>query len=231
MSHNSFHLFSTELAEQNKLPDLEVLESGRENQEAYLLFCSKFIPAVIGSQQFKKGCCTENLMKYCNISDEAMTFLILANNWEPWKAMIQLKNESNEKKGGSLEDCGVKQKYFKETKGRGHSWSKEGKLYYNRMFDKVQQDRQKNGESFDEYFLEYMNKESDEGKRLEKKEMERKKHGDDEEIVIRMEYIPPPLVGKRAASFERDNSDWDQLEREKQKRQAQIGGASEYEFC
>jgi hypothetical protein len=158
------------LAEANELPTLEDMEHGRDNKEAYILFCSKFVPGVMGSAAFRLGCCTQKLEEYCSVSDEAMTFLILANNWEPWTVMLEAKKTQGA--GASavkrLDECGVKQKYFKETKGRGHSWSNEGKIYFNNIYDKIEQDRDDNGDKFDEYFLEYMRTESNEGKRLDK---------------------------------------------------------------
>jgi hypothetical protein len=150
------------------LPELEELEKGRRNKDTYKLFCSKFLPGVTGSGTFKVGCCKMKLSEYCTKSDEAMTFLILANNWEPWKMMVESRKTQRNIGATRLEDCGVKQKYFKETKGRGHSWSDEGKIYFNEMYDRIKTDRDTYGVDYDKYFLEFMKKESNEGKRQEK---------------------------------------------------------------
>jgi hypothetical protein len=136
------------------------------------------------------------LSEYCSKSDEAMAFLILANNWEPWKFMIQTRKEQGATGAKRLEECGVKQKYFKETKGRGHSWSKEGKLYFNQIYDSISKDRDHNGELFDNEFLEYMKKESNEGKRLEKLKTKLIKP-ESEKVVIRNDYVPKAERSKR----------------------------------
>jgi hypothetical protein len=162
-----------------------------------MLFCSSFLPGVTGSGAFKNACCTMKLSDYCSKSDEAMTFLILANNWEPWKTMIEAKREQGATMAKRLEECGVKQKYFKETKGRGHSWSTEGKLYFNESYDRISNDREHNGEMFDKEFLDYMKKESNEGKRLEKLKTKGSKP-ELEKIVIRNDYVPNPDRSKRS---------------------------------
>jgi hypothetical protein len=186
----------TALAEANKLPALEDLEQGRANKETYLLFCSKFLPGVTGSGAFKAGCCRMKLTEYCSKSDEAMAFLILANNWEPWKMMIEAKKTPGAAVANRLEDCGVKQKYFKDTKGRGHSWSDDGKHYFNEMYDRIETDRENHGEEFDMYFLEYMKKESNEGKRLEKLQTKQSKP-ETEKIKLRNDNEPRENMNKR----------------------------------
>jgi hypothetical protein len=188
----------TALAEANKLPELEDLEKGRAIKETYMLFCSKFLPGVTGSGAFKVGCCTMKLTEYCTKSDEAMTFLILANNWEPWKMMIEAKKTHGRIVENRLENCGVKQKYFKETKGRGHSWSDGGKLYFNDMYDKIEEDREKYGDQFDTYFLEFMKKESNEGKRQEKLQLKQNKP-ETEKIKLRNDNMPNENKKKRIA--------------------------------
>jgi hypothetical protein len=177
------------------LPDLAIIEQGRKNQATYTMYCSRFVQGVIGHTAFKTGCVTMKLSEYCSASDEAMTFLILANNWQPWSKMAELRKEDSKAK---LEECGVKQMYFKETKGRGHSWSNEGKMYYNEMYDKVLADREVNGERFDEHFLHYMKNNSEEGKRLEK---HKKKVRVDTTPVIRCKRdLPPMWMGARISN-------------------------------
>ena len=137
----------------------------RENKHIYRIFCELFVQGVSGNTSFRNGCCTEPLTKWCTISDEAMTFLILANNWGTWREMSDsVKNPGDKMKKCS--DCTTKQLYFTEQKGRGYSWKDEGKRYYNKQYQSVVEDRQSNGEKFDEYFMEKMNNESEVGKRL-----------------------------------------------------------------
>jgi hypothetical protein len=99
-----------------------------------------------------------------------------------------------------LEECGVQQKYFKETKGRGHSWSNEGKLYFNGIYDRISNDRERNGEMFNKEFLEFMKKESNEGKRLEKLQTKQSKP-ESERIYIRNDYVPKADRSKRSSDL------------------------------
>jgi hypothetical protein len=55
-----------------------------------------------------------------------------------------------------IEDCKCTQKYFKDGRGRGWSWSTEGKRYYNDRFDQVQEDWKLRGRDFDDFFLRKM---------------------------------------------------------------------------
>jgi hypothetical protein len=197
--HYLYHFSTKALAEENQLPELAVFEEGRQNRPAYMLFCSRFLPGVTGSGSFKNACCTMKLSDFCTKSDEAMTFLILANNWDPWKTMIQAKKDLGANAAKRLEDCGVKQKYFKETKGRGHSWSDQGKLYFNESYDRIDKDREHSGEMFDIDFLEFMKKESIEGKRLEKLQTKQIKPVS-ERILIRNDYVPKAVTSKRNSS-------------------------------
>jgi hypothetical protein len=181
-------MFFSDMHAAKNLPEISSMEEGRKNKEHYTLFCSRFLPGVIGNAPFKAGCCTMKQTDYCSASDEAMTFLILANNWEPWSKMAELKKHDPKAR---LEDCGVKQIYFKDTKGRGHSWSNEGKLYYNDMYDKILEDRNDNGHSFNEHFLEYMKLNSDEGRRLDK---HKKRPTVEAPAIIKCRRDVPPLM-------------------------------------
>ena len=40
--------------------------------------------AIVGVNIFKKNCYVNNFSEYISKSDEAMAFLILANNWDVW---------------------------------------------------------------------------------------------------------------------------------------------------
>jgi hypothetical protein len=182
-----------------ELPMLSSLEEGRKNKKDYTLFCSRFLPGVIGNAQFKAGCCTMKQTDYCSASDEAMTFLILANNWEPWSKMAEMKKHDPKAK---LEDCGVKQIYFKDTKGRGHSWSNEGKNYYNNRYDEIVEDRVGHGQKFNEHFIEYMKNNSDEGKRLEK---HKKRPTVETTTIVKCRRDMPPLMGGATISHDENS--------------------------
>lgn len=220
-----------ELVQEKRLPDLETLEKGRESKESYVLFCMKFLPGVTGTQHFKNGCCRKGITELCTISDEVMTFLILANNWEPWMAMITPAAEGDIQKK-KLENCGVKQKYFKETKGRGHSWSREGKIYYNEMYDMIEEDRETNGEDFDLHFLECMKGESEAGKRMEKQSSKHSKH-EEERIVIRSVYNKKTKGTKRTAEMSLPDSGGEvpgTTEEQKASEQAKQAGATNHKL-
>ena len=45
------------------------------------------------------------------------------------------------------------QRFHIDGKGRGFSWSSDGKLYYNSCYQQVRNDRELNGKQFDEYFI------------------------------------------------------------------------------
>lgn len=179
------------------------MEKGRSDKETYAVFASRFLPGVIGNAVFRSGCCSLKLTEYTSASDETMAFLILANNWLPWLKMAELRKEDPKAK---LEDCGVKQKYFKDTKGRGHSWSNAGKIYYNELYDKVLEDRKRHGTSFDGYFLDYMIKNSDEGKRMEKQK--RKKALNTEQVIRCKRDLPPMLEGSVISSDNHSNASY-----------------------
>jgi hypothetical protein len=137
----------------------------------------------VGSNIFKKHMFQQGMSGYVSVSDEAMTFLILANNWDVWTEMaIDLAGQpDNNKKCKTVEECVSKQKYHIDGKGRGYSWSVEGKEYYNRMYMEIEKDRIINGKEFDAYFLKSMI--SDEMKKEEKR-MEKRRGGISKEFVI-----------------------------------------------
>ena len=112
--------------------------------------------AIVGVNIFKKNCCVNNFSDYISKSDEAMAFLILANNWDVWKEMAEdmIKNKTEVKI--PMEKCVSKQRYHVEGTGRGYSWSSSGKEYYNQIYDRIDEDCLKNSKEFDKYFLDYM---------------------------------------------------------------------------
>ena len=93
----------------------------------------------MGSNVFKKHMFQQGMSAYVSVSDEAMTFLILANNWDVWTEMaIDLAGQPKEgKKCKTVEECVSKQRYHIDGKGRGYSWSVEGKVYYNQMYVEI----------------------------------------------------------------------------------------------
>ncbi len=170
----------------NSLPKLDDFKSGRRNFEVYRIFCERFVQCVIGTGIFKNACYKNNLMDYCTVSDEAITFLILDNNWDSWAAMGEAASNNLSM---PLKECGIPQKYFGDKIGRGHSWSSEGKIAYNEYFDKILLDRNKNGLEFDSYFLDTLQEESAEGMRF-RNEKRRKLPKQKVVIQCRNDYVP-----------------------------------------
>jgi hypothetical protein len=73
-------------------------------------------------------------------------------------------------------------------------------FFFNKIYDKIEEDREHNGEMFDKDFLEYMKKESNEGKRLEKNQMKQRKP-ELGKIVLQNDYVPKVELSKRHVSL------------------------------
>jgi hypothetical protein len=135
---------------------------------------------------FKNSCFKKGFMDYASVSDEAMTFLILENNWDAWTA-IGLAARSNEKV--PIKNCGQTQKYFDNKTGRGHSWNRKGKEEYNNYFDNISRDRENFGLSFDDDFMEALKMDTDD--EMKKKIEKNKKLPIAKEVIrCRSDYIP-----------------------------------------
>jgi hypothetical protein len=122
------------------------------------LLAEKFVQCVVGVNIFKKNCCVKNFSEYISVSDEAMTMLILSNNWDVWSEIARHEIATNPKnlpdiKRKKVEQCVSTQRFHIDGKGRGFSWSPEGKLYYNMCYQQIRNDRELNGKRFDEYFI------------------------------------------------------------------------------
>ena len=63
------------------------------------------------------------------------------------------KQPKNGQKCKTVEECKSKQRYHIDGKGRGYSWSVEGKEYYNLMYGIIEKDRIINGKEFDAFFF------------------------------------------------------------------------------
>lgn len=131
-------------------------EKGRKNPETYLLFAQFLVTGCIKSSTWKDNCRINPFSSIVNESDEAITFLILANNWDAWMEQCEKSEKSNGGKPPKVRELEAKQKYM-EKDGRGYSYSKEGKNYYNQMFDFVLDDRSLNGIEFDNQLLNHLN--------------------------------------------------------------------------
>ena len=131
---------------------MEQFEVGRSNVLTYTTFIDRFVQGVVGFNIFRKNCAVNKYSEYVSVSDEAMTYLILASNWEVWSEMAEwIKYNPKGTKEKTVAECSNKQLYHIDGKGRGYSWSAAGKEYYNKMYDNVIKDRMMNPD-FDKYF-------------------------------------------------------------------------------
>ena len=112
-------------------------------------FVDRFVQGVVSQNIFRQNCGANQYSEYVSISDEAMTFLILASDWEEMAEWIV--NNPKGTKVLSVAECTKKQLYLIDGKGRGYSWSAAGKEYYNTMYNNIIKDRIMNPE-FDSYF-------------------------------------------------------------------------------
>jgi hypothetical protein len=139
------------------------IENGRkpENKETYMLFCERYVPCVVGKIKFRTKCYEDNFSDYCSVSDEAMAFLVYANNYDGWVAKATTVASDEDKK--------PRQKYFDSGKGRGHTYNQDGRRYYNKIYDMIKNDRKEYGVAFDIAFLVHMSRTiASEGKDIRK---------------------------------------------------------------
>lgn len=161
------------------MPSIEEFEQCRENNyETYRFFLLNFVACVAGREQFKKNCYQKNISELISVSDEAVTMLILKNNYAVWEE-IGINNK-NGHAGNKLKECIENQKYFLEGKGRGRSWNNEGKKYYNDMYKKLMEDRKEHGEEFDNKLLNSLLEEK--GGQRRRKNNNNKKQSDEDDI-------------------------------------------------
>jgi GH18 family chitinase len=133
---------------------MEQIEMLRSNQELYSIFMDLFVACMVGKDVYRRASTKQPLNNIVTVSDEAMAMLVLKNNYALWMEMSE-KMEMGVKKV-KLEDCRSKQLYFDERKGRGRSWSDEGKIYFNETYKAIVSDRLQYGDNFDKEYLQNM---------------------------------------------------------------------------
>jgi hypothetical protein len=143
------------------VPELEEIEMLRSNHEVYSLFMDYFVSCMPGKDIYRRGSLRQPLSMVVTVTDEAMTMLVLKNNYALWTEMTE-KIKLGEKKV-KLDMCTSKQLFFDERKGRGRSWSDEGKVYFNNIYKAIITDRQSNSKSFDEKYLESITQKNQKG--------------------------------------------------------------------
>lgn len=127
-----------------------VLELGKteENINDYLLFCEHFIPCVIGKISVRKSIGQgKKYSQYCTNSDETMALLVYANNYDSWLNMAMVR-------AGEVTESGkIKQRFFNAGKGKGNTYNKEGRAYFNKMnYMSFQHRNSEQGIEFDKLF-------------------------------------------------------------------------------
>ena len=91
-------IFFEELYKEKRLEHgVEKFERLRENFVAYTMIAEKFVQCVVGVNIFKKNCRVKNFSEYISVSDEAMTMLILSNNWDVWSEIARHEIATNPK--------------------------------------------------------------------------------------------------------------------------------------
>jgi hypothetical protein len=197
MLYQCLLLFVDFYRKENKFLSVNQIEKGRckENYGVYMLFCEKFVPCIIGKIKFRYKCYAKNFSDFCSVSDEAMACLVYANNYDIWLHKLQQDGHS------VLNDSGTRkpaQRYFDTNKGRGNTYNYDGRIYFNKMYDKIVEDRKAHGEVFDEDFLQHMNETLSGGdtKRGKRKRMSMQapivkcRVDDDEDLRMRLTYNP-----------------------------------------
>lgn len=144
------------------LPTLESMEKGRENLDIYTIFAKEFATGTVRTQYWRDNVRDKSYSDIINTGDEAMAFLILANNWNVWTAMADAPQGTNKLKDVISNGDGIQQKYMVKE-GRGYSFNKEGRNYYIQMYNFLRGDRKENGKKFDNHLSSVMN-ENDTGK-------------------------------------------------------------------
>lgn len=170
---------------------MDMFKMMRRNYSFYSIFVDKFVSCVIGTNSYKNKKLLQTLQSFCSVSDEAVTFLILENNWDVW-CEIGAEQSGTEKKPMKL--CAAKQKFFDPKTGRGYSWNQAGKEYYNMMYDLVKEDRARYGTYFDQQLLTSFTAMNEEGQQ-NKKEQRRKQIKPQTIVACKSDYVPKASRG------------------------------------
>jgi hypothetical protein len=136
-----------------RMPVIEEFEKLRTSGDNYLMFMEHFVSCIVGKDTFKKFTSIKTISDLVSVSDEAMAMLILKNNYDVW-IEIAGKVGAHESTAVKVDNCQAKQLYFSEGKGKGKSWSNEGKKYFNYLCEKIREDRKERGSVFDKQYLE-----------------------------------------------------------------------------
>ena len=91
-------IFPKELCSDPTFFSLEQVQQGRNNKPIWIQIVSQFTKPLI--YYFEKNVMPgkTNFEEYCPIAAEALMFLLLENNYTPWKAEYGRKDKSKEEK-------------------------------------------------------------------------------------------------------------------------------------
>lgn len=135
--------------ERPKMPSLEGMLGGRSNREEYAFFCYNFLTVMVGKCKWGKAMKRAGMVStVATPSDEAMTLLMLENNWEYWS--FQANKNDDDSDGDETrpqEQQRPKPQGGKYTTGRRNQarnlcgWNDNGISRYNALFKMVKEDR------------------------------------------------------------------------------------------
>jgi hypothetical protein len=148
-------LSETELGDR---PDKNDFCKGRktDNKTLYTVFFTRFIPAVVGPELFRRRLQANNDVispdELCSISDEAFALLLLENSYDRWQDIYeQTGGIPTQRRGDRTKqlDSNIAPVYthggirYAEKQTQGKGWTNEGIARYNELFGKVSRDRMK----------------------------------------------------------------------------------------
>ena len=123
-------------------PSIEVLklcdlERGREDKDnAYTVFCSYFLPCIIGKLKWKTKCAELMVSQLATKTDEALCLLIIENNYNKWNDIADGKEK-------------VAATQFTHEWGKGNEarreyqgWSEAGYQQMNELVRKIRTDHE-----------------------------------------------------------------------------------------
>ena len=131
-------------------PTLKDMMELRNNKEAYIFYVEKYLVAVVGSKKDNEFN-TKLVSDVATVTDEAYGLFLLANSWNRWEDMRQLKNW-----GRKGENCSSIKPAYTQSASRGGTrtfggWTKLGVEFFNVMVKKIKADHRNNSDWDEEY--------------------------------------------------------------------------------
>ena len=138
-------------------PDILEMEM-RTNGKQYIQFVTRMLPPVYGKEIWNEVAGKTMLANFVTASQEAFALLLYKNGYEAWSWMLSDSSSSSD--GEEIGAPAVPTfKYTSKSKngvtGRNSGWTVEGLTAFNTLYAMVTQDREDNGDVFDEALLKY----------------------------------------------------------------------------